>query len=80
MKVHSNTARLGNFFVTRMDNGALTIVGASEGYAVYGDAEAQLKAAKGKIDGATYLIVQAVGEFKAAIQLASIHPMQQVSA
>ncbi|CUA90983.1 hypothetical protein Ga0061061_11732 [Chelatococcus sambhunathii] len=75
MKLHTPNTRLGNYFVARMDNGALTIVGASESYVAYEYAEAQLKASKGKIDGATYLIVQVVGEFKAAVQLASVHPM-----
>lgn len=75
MKVHTHNARLGNFFVVEKAGDRLNLVGGSEGYAVYDDAEAQLRRHKNKSSEFPYLILQVVGEFRASVQLAQVLPI-----
>lgn len=77
MKLHSPHARLGNFFVVEKAGDRLNIVGGSEGYALYDDAEAQLKRHKTKHPDYPYLILQVVGEFRAVSQLVAVVPTQE---
>lgn len=74
MKIVSREARLGNFFVVEKAGDRLSIVGGTEGYALYDDAEAQLKRHKKTSSEYVYLILQVVGEFKVASQLVAVVP------
>jgi uncharacterized membrane protein YsdA (DUF1294 family) len=76
MKVHAHNARLGNFFVVEKAGDRLNTVGGSEGYALYEDAEVQLRRHKTKHPDYPYLILQVVGEFRAAVQLTQVLPME----